>query len=460
MNARADPHTAAPAADDTRRHADTLSRELAWLAQLIDARFERYFEPAAAGPAPLQIAPPELADAHGPYAELLRRHGAGSMERAALALALAPHLRPQLLDVFHTRNATFDRPFTEFGGQRDGNGDFMPTVETLVFVLAGTDLATRFAVQALFDRDHWLQRLDVLRLQLPERALSPLKGVLRLAEAVLAGITTGRPYRPVMSAEFPASAIETTLDWSDLVLHPVTLGQVQEIALWLRHGPRLMGELGMAARLRPGLRALFHGPPGTGKTLTAGLLGRSTGREVYRIDLSLVVSKYIGETEKNLARVFDQAQHKGWILFFDEADALFGKRSETQDAHDRYANQEVSFLLQRIECFDGIAVLATNQRDNIDPAFARRFEAVIYFPLPSADERLRLWRQALPAGLALAPQVDLAQLARCHELCGGAIVNAARHAALAALAQGDDTITHAALLRGVQRELAKEGRSA
>ena len=143
-----------------------------------------------------------------------------------------------------------------------------------------------------------------------------------------------------------------------------------------------MNDWGMAPKLRPGYRSLFYGPPGTGKTMTACLLGKSTGRDVYKVDLSLVVSKYIGETEKNLARVFDQAQHKGWILFFDEADALFGKRSETRDAHDRYANQEVSFLLQRIETFDGIAILASNQRENLDDAFTRRFESIIYFPMP------------------------------------------------------------------------------
>ena len=141
--------------------------------------------------------------------------------------------------------------------------------------------------------------------------------------------------------------------------------------------------------------------------MTACLLGKSTGREVYKVDLSLVVSKYIGETEKNLARVFDQAEHKHWILFFDEADALFGKRGETRQAHDRYANQEVSYLLQRIEIFDGIAILATNQRDNIDRAFARRFESVIYFPMPRVEERLQLWRQAFPPKARLEPGVDL-----------------------------------------------------
>src|SRR5207237_3855098 len=129
------------------------------------------------------------------------------------------------------------------------------------------------------------------------------------------------------------------------------------------------------------------------KTLTATVLGKVTERQVYKVDLSSVVSKYIGETEKNLASLFDRAEHKEWVLFFDEADALFGKRIEAKDAHDRYANQEVSFLLQRIEVFDGIAILASNRKENLDDAFTRRFESIIYFPLPRPEERLRLWRQ-------------------------------------------------------------------
>ena len=196
------------------------------------------------------------------------------------------------------------------------------------------------------------------------------------------------------------------------MLHPGTRRQIEEIETWLQHGETLMDDWGMAAKLRPGYRSLFYGPPGTGKTMTACLLGKSTGRDVYRVDLSLVVSKYIGETEKNLARVFDQAQHKGWILFFDEADALFGKRTETKDAHDRYANQEVSFLLQRIETFDGIAILASNQRENLDDAFTRRFESIIYFPMPRPEERLRLWQQGFSPKAKLDENLDLERIAR------------------------------------------------
>jgi SpoVK/Ycf46/Vps4 family AAA+-type ATPase len=193
--------------------------------------------------------------------------------------------------------------------------------------------------------------------------------------------------------------------------------------------------------------------------MTACLLGKATGRDVYKVDLSLVVSKYIGETEKNLARVFDQAQDKNWVLFFDEADALFGKRSDTQSANDRYANQEVSFLLQRIETFDGIAILASNLKDNLDAAFARRFESIIYFPMPRQEERLQLWQQGFSAKAQLEDTVELDKIAANHELCGGAIMNVVRYASLQALESGDNVVTLEALQRGIRRERVKEGKA-
>jgi hypothetical protein len=370
-----------------------------------------------------------------------------------------PHVRPQLLDIFHTRNGTFDRRFTEFGGTRDTNGDFMPTAETLAFIVAGGDLAGRLAVQARFDADHAFARHDILRAAPQSRDEPLLKAALRLSDECVGVITTGEPKRPDFSADFPARHIDTRLEWDDLVLHPGTLTQVREIEVWLRHGVTLMNDWGMGTKLRPGYRALFYGPPGTGKTMTACLLGKATGREVYKIDLSLVVSKYIGETEKNLARIFDQAQHKGWILFFDEADALFGKRTETHDAHDRYANQEVSFLLQRIEVFDGIAILASNQKENIDAAFARRFESIVYFPVPRAEERLRLWRQGFSPQARLEDTIDLKAIAAQYELCGGSIMNVVRYASLQALESGGSLVTLESLQHGIRREHAKEGKS-
>jgi SpoVK/Ycf46/Vps4 family AAA+-type ATPase len=215
----------------------------------------------------------------------------------------------------------------------------------------------------------------------------------------------------------------------------------------------------MARRMRPGFTSLFFGPPGTGKTLAACVLGKLCNCEVYRIDLSMVVSKYIGETEKNLSRVFDQAEHRNWILFFDEADALFGKRTQVSDAHDRYANQEVSYLLQRIEEFSGVVILASNIRANIDDAFLRRFQSVVQFPMPRAAERLRLWREAFPERATLDAQLDCSRLAERHELSGGTIMNVARYAALRTLARGMTEIRADDVEEGVRRELLKEGRA-
>jgi SpoVK/Ycf46/Vps4 family AAA+-type ATPase len=180
---------------------------------------------------------------------------------------------------------------------------------------------------------------------------------------------------------------------------------------------------------------------------------------VYCVDLSLVVSKYIGETEKNLAGVFDQAESNDWILFFDEADALFGKRTQTSSSHDRYANQEVAYLLQRMEGFPGIVILATNLKGNIDEAFARRFQSMIYFPMPGPDQRLELWSNAFSKELKLEPAVDLKAIAHEFELAGGAIINVLRYASLMALRRGPGIVMLQDIRQGVRREFRKDGKT-
>ncbi|HEX8109147.1 MAG TPA: ATP-binding protein [Kofleriaceae bacterium] len=442
-----------------------LERELAWFVRLLDLRLRSYFPPAGAdgdtGPVRAldlaELPPPDHGDSRSPWASFLRDNPLDLVERAALVLAMVPHLRPRLLDVFFTRNATFDRRFTEFGGARL-DGEFEPTGETLAFLLGGDALDARLAVARVLEPDRRLIRGDVLRLGTTGRELPAMKAPLRISPEHLSLFTLGRLPRPVLSADFPAQRIETALDWSDLILHPGTRKQLGEIQAFITHGHTLMRDWNMAARLRPGHRTLFHGPPGTGKTLTAALLGKTAGRDVYRVDLSLVISKYIGETEKNLARVFDRAQQQDWIVFFDEADALFGKRTETKDAHDRYANQEVAYLLQRLETFDGVVVLASNMRENLDPAFTRRFESVIYFPLPRPAERLELWRRGISPRARLDAGVDLAALAEAHELSGGSIMNVIRQVSLAAIADGERPITADDLQQAIRRELAKDGK--
>jgi SpoVK/Ycf46/Vps4 family AAA+-type ATPase len=178
------------------------------------------------------------------------------------------------------------------------------------------------------------------------------------------------------------SLITTELSWKNLILEEETVKLVNEIKTWLNHSSPADSYGNTEKKLKPGYSSLFYGPPGSGKKSTAILIGKEFDKPVYKIELSKLVSKYIGETEKNLEAVFDAAEKKGWILFFDEADALFGKRTSVRDAHDKYANQEASYLLQRIENYNGLVILATNMKSNIDPAFIRRFNSIIHFSPP------------------------------------------------------------------------------
>ncbi len=255
-----------------------------------------------------------------------------------------------------------------------------------------------------------------------------------------------------------AERLGQPLDWQDLVLPDAEREVLRSIAAVLRHRERVLVEWGMGAlHGREGLTVLFSGEPGTGKSLAAQVLANDLGLDAYRVDLSSVVSKYIGETEKNLSRIFDAAAPANAILVFDEADALFGKRSAVSDARDRYANIEVAFLLQRIEAYRGAVILTTNLRQNVDRAFLRRLDFSVEFPLPGRDEREQLWRRHLPPALPLAAGVDIGTLAGAHRLSGGSIANAARTAAYAAADDGGVvTLTH---LEGALRmELRKLGR--
>jgi SpoVK/Ycf46/Vps4 family AAA+-type ATPase len=206
-----------------------------------------------------------------------------------------------------------------------------------------------------------------------------------------------------------------------------------------------------------GLAALFAGPSGTGKTMAADVLACELGLDLYKIDLSTVVSKYIGETEKNLARIFDEAATSNAVLFFDEADAMFGKRSQVRDAHDRYANLEISYLLQKMEEHEGVVVLATNLRKNLDDAFIRRLHVTIEFPVPDVTDRRRIWEQIWPEATPREEGLDLDLLAQRIDLPGGNIRNIALAGAFLAAADGG-VVTMAHLLRATRREYQKMGK--
>ena len=251
-----------------------------------------------------------------------------------------------------------------------------------------------------------------------------------------------------------AQRIPPGFTWSDLVLPDETLRQVQEIASQLEHRYRVYEEWGFGARLARGrgISVLFAGPSGTGKTMAAEVLAAHLGLDLYRIDLASVVSKYVGETEKNVRAVFEAAEASGAILFFDEADALFGKRTEVKDSHDRYANIEIDYLLQRMEEYRGLAILATNRKTDLDRAFLRRLRFLVEFPLPDAAARRRLWQKAFPRE-AERRDVDVEALSRL-EVPGGNIRNIAVNAAFLAAAEGSP-ITHAHVMHAARREYQK-----
>lgn len=256
-----------------------------------------------------------------------------------------------------------------------------------------------------------------------------------------------------------AHKIKTTYSWKDIVLPADQLGQLYEICAQVRHRQTVLEHWGFDRHLAmgKGVNTLFAGPSGTGKTMAADIIAADLGLELYKIDLSTVVSKYIGETEKNLDRIFTAAREANAILFFDEADSLFGKRSEVKDAHDRYANIEVGYLLQKMESYDGIVILATNLRKNMDDAFVRRLHVAIDFPFPEEVDRLRIWQKAFPPEAPLAGDVDLAFIARQFKLAGGNIRNIALLSAFLA-AQAGTTIEMIHLVRSIKREYQKLGK--
>ena len=374
-------------------------------------------------------------------------------ERVIVMLALMPHIKPQALDTFFLQNGALDRQFTQFGGWKGlSHGGFLPTGETAVFIIAGDDPIKRCDVVRMFQRDHWFYTSNILRLEGANEGEPFLSGQLRVSEEFLSHVLLNREYKPDYSIGFPAKLITTPLEWEDMVLDYQTHEALEEINTWIEHQHTIMEDWGLKRILKAGYRALFYGPPGTGKTLAATLLGKKNNMDVYRVDLSMIVSKYIGETEKNLAKVFDLAENRNWILFFDEADAIFGKRTSTNTSNDRHANQEVAYLLQRIEDFLGTVILATNLKSNIDEAFSRRFQSIIYFSMPSEELRAELWRSMLPKEWLGDDAEELIATAAKSELSGGSIANVVRKCAVQLVSKPTSKVNNSVLMAALNIE--------
>jgi hypothetical protein len=444
----------------SQANAQTLNTEINWFVQVLTLRMDLYFKLNTDKQDINELPVPDLQQDTSDYASVVKQYQFGFDERLVLILALIPHIKPQVLDSLFIRNQNFDRGYTEFGGkQGQHHGGFLPSCETAVFILAGDDLAKRFSIISLFEHQHSFTKASILQFDRQAQSEPFFSSGLSISSEFLNRCTTGITEKLDYSISFPAKLITTALKWQDLVLAPDVMDEVSKMNTWIAHSDVIMKQWGMGKTLKPGYRSLFYGPPGTGKTLTATLIGAQLGFDVYRIDLSSMVSKYIGETEKNLANLFDQAQNKNWILFFDEADALFGTRTGGSSANDRHSNQEIAYLLQRVEDFPGLVILATNLRANIDEAFSRRFQSLIYFPMPDAEQRLQLWQKTLNGKLEQKGSSELAAVAEKHELSGGAITNVVRYGAISAIEKGKETIAIKDLKKGIAKELRKEGRT-
>lgn len=398
-------------------------------------------------------------DATGFINEFIVENNLTETDILLLGLALAPHIKPDFLSSLIAEYLPNGGELPEFGGIKTKNHrGILPTGETAQFLIAGNDLENRLSFYNYLHNQSFLYQRRIIKIETVPYGEPKLSGLLILEDEYIQKFITGKILKPQLSSIFPAQLIETQLDWEDLVLNSSTLNQIKEIETWLKFNEILLHEWDMKAKIKPGFRVMFHGAPGTGKTLTASLLGKYTKRDVYRIDLSTVISKYIGETEKNLSSLFDKATDKEWILFFDEADAVFGKRTNVRDAHDKYANQEVSYLLQRIENHPGLVILASNFKTNIDTAFTRRFQSIIEFEVPSYGERLKLWENNLPKGIRIAEDVNLNEISKKYDITGANIVNIIQYACLRTLEDENESINLDHLLQGIKKEYAKEGK--
>jgi hypothetical protein len=382
----------------------------------------------------LQDAVTRLRRPGGPWSAL----GAGEltfMECDVLALAIAPEARPRLGWMFQSL--------------QPGATHAYPTLALVQDMLALEDSSEVAALHACLSGDSVLQTARLIRIEGYE-PLVPIRPGPGVSARLLGWPDLGQA---------PPGALRVTLRgaWDDLVLPEDRLTMLRELLLWVQHRKTVIEEWG--GMITGGPVALFAGPSGTGKTFAASVMAAELGWPLYRVDLGKLVSKYIGETEKNLNRLFDAAHGRPMILQFDEADSLFSQRGEVKEARDRYANMEVSHLLARIEEHHGPCILTTNLRSHLDQAFARRFQMVVDFPRPDAEARARLWQKLLPPRAPRQAGVDPAFLGSAVNMTGGSIRNAALHAAyLAAGQQGAITLAHVAI--AVYRELSKDGRMA
>ncbi len=399
----------------------------------------------------------------GPYSDLCR--DLSRSERALLLFSLLPHYAPEVLRelVAPVQHGLIINNFHVGGFVKRTSQQFIPTLQTVLFACAGTNKAEQQLIYRELVMEGSLMKKQIVSLLSFDDSgptLSDKELIPELADEYVQFLLQGRQPRPDFGKNFPAKLLTTDKTWDQLILGQHTKRSVDLLIDWVEHGTSFAkGTKGFFA---PGYPALFYGPPGTGKSLTAGLIGKECGLNVFSVDASRVVSKYIGETEKNLVGLFErmkienQRQEKKPILFFDEADVLFSKRTEVRDAKDKWANMETSVLLPLIEEYGGLVIVATNLEHNLDGAMDRRFQLKIKFPTLNYNERIKVWEAGLPPAFSYPSSEAPAQLAR-YKLSPASIVNILKGGCIQAHKRGDFIVKGKDLEYYIHMEFAKSG---
>lgn len=394
------------------------------------------------------------------FNQFLKANKLSESEQIILTVALLPYIEPYFFNEIQEQTSENKAKPNLLFYQEPTTGALLPLFQTIL-IIGYPETNWEYLHKAHELMEGKLFKMGILTvnsLSNNEQKNNLLIQLVQIETHYLKQIFNGETIEYSLSSEFPAKKITTSLQWKNLIIEAETQQQIDDIIDWNIHQTTIKKEWGLQKIIKPGYTALFYGASGTGKTLTATLIGQQLEMDVYRIDLSLIVSKYIGETEKNLSSLFAKAENKNWILFFDEADSLFGTRTSVSDSHDRYANQEVSYLLQRIEDFEGIIILASNLKGNIDKAFARRFQSMIEFKIPKTIERELLWRQSFSTSTVFEHDF-ISEIAKKYEISGGSIVNVVQYASLKAIQRNENIIKLSDVVKGLALELWKEGKT-
>jgi hypothetical protein len=426
-----------------------MQNELDWFSKVI---VERMSDPGIEyGVLNIEKVPPPVLPGSSPYSKLLKKFDLSAVERVLFMLALAPHIKPDLLDCLILDEQVQYPTYAVIGGRRGiSHNGFLPTMQTALFLIAGHNLSARHTVSELFNADSKLMRSGLVIIDPPSEREPVLNAPLSVASAIIAFVMTGQSVTRPFSSEFPATVLKTELEWKDIVLHKSTEKQLDVIRQQLDGGHSELQLMQPAAYF-----AFFSGESGTGKTFAASLLGKHYQRPVFRIDCALLLSAHIAEMERKLNEIMRTASYESAVLFFMRSEVFF--RKDTGPG-GRMLMRDAVFLLSRLQTFSGVVIFSASEYKTMSDDFMSMQQVVVHFPMPDVQQRIRLWNNSIPEGVMPDDEVDLRKFAEHFEINGATIAAASRFALQQARQRKDHVLHLADFQLGLQNEYLKMNR--